>query len=143
MRWSLHPHFQQPELFDYVVANGIVPIGYSPLGSPSRPLRDRTPDDTVDMDDPVILQIAERRGITPGYGLYTVGDWTRADTNSVFGETFSIPRQSTCRCCGTAHRTTKCKRHCGNLIKTIRLIKGQVFLWKDGQTWEALWDIER
>jgi hypothetical protein len=22
-----------------------------------------------------------------------------------------------------------------------RLIKGHVFLWKDGQTWEALWDV--
>jgi alcohol dehydrogenase (NADP+) len=22
-----------------------------------------------------------------------------------------------------------------------RLIKGQVFLWKDGQTWEDLWDV--
>jgi len=21
------------------------------------------------------------------------------------------------------------------------LIKGQVFLWKDGQTWEDLWDV--
>jgi alcohol dehydrogenase (NADP+) len=24
--------------------------------------------------------------------------------------------------------------------RNCRLIKGQVFLWKDGQTWEALWD---
>jgi alcohol dehydrogenase (NADP+) len=31
---ELHPHFQQPELFDYVLRNGIVPIGYSPVGSP-------------------------------------------------------------------------------------------------------------
>ena len=23
-----------------------------------------------------------------------------------------------------------------------RLIKGQVFLWKDGQSWEALWDLD-
>ena len=34
---ELHPHFQQPELFDFVRANGIQPIGYSPIGSPSRP----------------------------------------------------------------------------------------------------------
>ena len=26
-------------------------------------------------------------------------------------------------------------RHC-------RLIKGQVFLWKQGQTWEDLWDLD-
>jgi hypothetical protein len=26
--------------------------------------------------------------------------------------------------------------------KKCRLIKGQVFLWKDGQSWEALWDLD-
>jgi alcohol dehydrogenase (NADP+) len=25
--------------------------------------------------------------------------------------------------------------------RNCRLIKGQVFLWKDGQTWEDLWDV--
>ncbi len=25
--------------------------------------------------------------------------------------------------------------------RNCRLIKGQVFLWKDGQTWEDLWDL--
>ena len=32
---ELHPHFQQPELFDFVRAEGIVPVGYSPIGSPA------------------------------------------------------------------------------------------------------------
>ena len=40
---ELHPHFQQPELFEYVARRGIHPVGYSPLGSPGRPPRDRTP----------------------------------------------------------------------------------------------------
>src|SRR5690606_16343573 len=53
---ELHPHFQQPELFDFVRANGIQPIGYSPIGSPARPERDRTADDTVDIEDPVIVR---------------------------------------------------------------------------------------
>jgi len=26
--------------------------------------------------------------------------------------------------------------------KNCRLIKGQVFLWKDDQSWEALWDLD-
>jgi alcohol dehydrogenase (NADP+) len=26
--------------------------------------------------------------------------------------------------------------------KNSRLIKGQVFLWKDNQTWEDLWDVK-
>src|SRR5260370_1327366 len=62
---ELHPHFQQPELFAYVRANGIEPIGYCPVGSPNRPERDRTPQDTVDIEDPVIVKIAERLGVHP------------------------------------------------------------------------------
>ena len=27
------------------------------------------------------------------------------------------------------------------LTVIARLIKGQVFLWKDGQSWEDLWDL--
>ena len=42
---ELHPHFQQPELFEHVRNSGIVPIGFSPIGSPARPERDRQPDD--------------------------------------------------------------------------------------------------
>jgi len=26
--------------------------------------------------------------------------------------------------------------------RNCRLIKGQVFLWKDNQTWEDLWDLD-
>jgi alcohol dehydrogenase (NADP+) len=62
---ELHPHFQQLELFDFVRANGIEPVGYSPLGSPNRPARDRTPEDTVDIEDPVIVRIANRLGVHP------------------------------------------------------------------------------
>src|SRR5206468_5636635 len=62
---ALHPHFQQPELFEFVRANGIEPIGYSPIGSSNRPDRDRTAEDTVDIEDPVIVRIAHRLGIHP------------------------------------------------------------------------------
>ena len=62
---ELHPHFQQPELFQFVLDNGIVPIGYSPIGSPRRPDRDRTEQDTVDIEDPVIVKIAKRLNVHP------------------------------------------------------------------------------
>lgn len=54
----LHPHFQQPESFDFVRGQGIEPIGFCPLGSPNRPQRDRTPEDTSPLEDPV----RDRRG---------------------------------------------------------------------------------
>src|SRR3954453_5801863 len=62
---EMHPHFQQTELFEYARAHGIEPIAYSPIGSPGRPERDRTPDDTVDVEDPVIVAIAQRLDIHP------------------------------------------------------------------------------
>ena len=55
---ELHPHFQQPDLFKFVVDNDIVPIGFCPIGSPNRPDRDKTETDTVDIEDPVIVKIA-------------------------------------------------------------------------------------
>ena len=36
---ELHPHFQQPELFRFCIDNDIVPVGFCPIGSPSRPER--------------------------------------------------------------------------------------------------------
>ena len=34
---ELHPHFQQPELFRFVLDNGIQPVGYCPIGSQGQP----------------------------------------------------------------------------------------------------------
>ena len=62
---ELHPHFQQPELFAYVRSRGIEPIGFCPIGSPARPVRDRAPGDSVDIEDPVLVAIAERHGVHP------------------------------------------------------------------------------
>jgi diketogulonate reductase-like aldo/keto reductase len=32
-------------------------------------------------------------------------------------------------------------REIGAIDRNCRLIKGQVFLWKEGQSWEDLWDV--
>jgi diketogulonate reductase-like aldo/keto reductase len=62
---ELHPHFQQPHFFAWLMDKGIQPIGYSPLGSPGRPDRDRTPDDTSPTEDPVVVGIAQRLNVHP------------------------------------------------------------------------------
>ncbi|MFW6308832.1 MAG: aldo/keto reductase, partial [bacterium] len=62
---ELHPHFQQPELFDFCLKNDIVPIGFSPIGSPNRPERDKVESDTVVIEDPVMVEIAEDHGVHP------------------------------------------------------------------------------
>ena len=136
---EMHPHFQQPELFQFVTQNGIIPIGYSPLGSPSRPERDRTPDDTVDIDDPVIVEIARRRGVHPAVVciLWAIG-------RGQVPIPFSVkPAQYIAALQAVAHDTLTADEMAAiaGIDKNNRLIKGHVFLWRDSQTWEDLWDI--
>jgi aryl-alcohol dehydrogenase-like predicted oxidoreductase len=90
---ELHPHFQQPALFDFVRRHGIEPIGYSPIGSPGRPGTrphprrhggDRRPGDRGDCS-------ATR--YPPGGRLYQVGGAARADADPLLGEAAQLSCQ--------------------------------------------------
>ncbi len=134
---ELHPHFQQPELFKFVVENGIQPIGYCPIGSPGRPERDRTPEDTAPTEDPVILSIAQRHGVNPASVCIK---WAvqRGQTPIPF----SVHHyRDNLEAAASDPLSEDEMRQIAQLDRNCRLIKGQVFLWKDGQTWEELWDL--
>jgi alcohol dehydrogenase (NADP+) len=136
---ELHPHFQQPELFAFVQAHGIQPIGYSPVGSPRRPERDRTADDTVDIDDPVIVAIADRLRVHPAVVCIR---W------AIQRGQIPIPQSA-----NRAHYLANLRaavspplsdadmQSIAGIDRNCRLIKGQVFLWKSDQSWEDLWDL--
>lgn len=134
---ELHPHFQQPELFRFVVEKGMEPIGYCPIGSPGRPERDRTPEDTAPIGDPVIVNIAQRHGIHPAVVCikwavqrgqtpipFSINNYA-ANLAGVVGDPLMDDEM----------------RQIAAIDRNCRLIKGQVFLRKDGQAWEDLWDI--
>lgn len=137
---ELHPHFQQPKLFDWVQKHGMVPIGFSPLGSPGRPERDRTADDSVDIEDPILVEIAQRQGVHPASICI---QWAiqrgqvpipfSASKKNLFANLHAavadpLPASDMAALAG--------------IDRNCRLIKGQVFLWKDGQSWEDLWDVD-
>jgi alcohol dehydrogenase (NADP+) len=135
-----HPCFQQPELFKFVVENGIVPIGFAPIGSPTRPDRDRTEGDAVDIEDPVIQAIAKRLGVHPATVCVK---W--AVQRGQVPIPFSIYRNeylSNLRSTVSEPLTDDEMRAVAGIDRNSRLIKGQVFLWKDGQSWEDLWDLD-
>ena len=135
---ELHPHFQQPELFQFVLDNGIQPVGYCPIGSPGRPERDRTPDDTTPTEDPVIVEIAQRHRIHPAVVCIK---W--AVQRGQIPIPFSIHHfRANLEGVVADPLTSEEMREIAALDRNCRLIKGQVFLWKEGQTWEALWDID-
>jgi alcohol dehydrogenase (NADP+) len=139
---ELHPHFQQAELFDFMVENDIQPIGFCPIGSPTRPDRDKTETDTVDIEDPVVRKIAERLGVHPAVVCIK---WAihRGHIPIPFS-VFPAEYQSNLRCALPDHLplTDEEVAELAAIDKNCRLIKGQVFLWKDGQTWEDLWDLD-
>ena len=135
---ELHPHFQQPELFRFVLEHGIQPVGYSPIGSPGRPERDRTPADTAPTEDAVIVKIARRLGVDPAVVCI---QW--AITRGQIPIPFSTRRSNylaNLQGAAAPPLTAAEMREIAAIDRNCRLIKGQVFLWKDGQSWEDLWD---
>jgi alcohol dehydrogenase (NADP+) len=137
---ELHPHFQQPELFRYVVEAGMLPIAFSPLGSPGRPDRDRSSDDTVDLADPVIIDIARRHDLHPA-NVSIKWAIQRGQVPIPFSVT---PRNYTSNLlCTIGPRLTDDEMQAiEGIDRNCRLIKGQVFLWKPNQDWRDLWDID-
>ena len=137
---ELHPHFQQPELLGYLGERRIQPIGFCPLGSPARPERDTTPDDTEPMSDPVVTGIAADHGVHPSAVCLR---WAvqRGHIPIPFstdpGHQLANLRAVT-ELALAEHEMTQLM----GIDRRCRLIKGQVFLWREGQSWEDLWDVD-
>jgi diketogulonate reductase-like aldo/keto reductase len=137
---ELHPHFQQAKLFDFVRSKGIAPVGYSPLGSPARPERDRTSADTVDLEDPVIVKIAKHHKI---HAAAVCIRWAvqRGQTPIPFS-TKPANILANLQAAVAPLLTSEEMAEIASIDRNCRLIKGQVFLWRDGQSWEDLWDVD-
>ncbi|MDR1262978.1 MAG: aldo/keto reductase [Oscillospiraceae bacterium] len=137
---EMHPSFQQKELFDYCVACGIQPVGYSPIGSPSRPARDRAPEDVVDCEMPELVSIAKAHNVHPALVClkWQVGRGSIPIPFSVKPEQY----EANLRAATTDPLTEDEMRVMSTLDRGCRLIKGQVFLWPGANGWEDLWDLD-
>jgi len=137
---ELHPCFQQPDLFDYCITRGIQPIGFCPIGSPTRPDRDKTNQDIADIQVAEIVEIARSHHVHPAVICLK---W--AAQRGQIPIPFSIYEQEyliNLRCV-TEDPLSEEEM---NIIKTVdrncRLIKGHVFLWEGAKGWEDLWDLD-
>jgi alcohol dehydrogenase (NADP+) len=136
---ELHPHFQQPELFKFVRDNGVEAIAYCPIGSPNRPERDRTPEDTNPLEEPIIVDIAKRLNVHPA-SVCMKWAMQRGQTPipmSTNPKNYLANLQTVI----SEPLTDKDMKAIESIDKNNRLIKGQVFLWKENQDWQDLWDI--
>jgi len=135
---ELHPHFQQPELKKFMEDNGIAVIGFCPIGSPNRPERDKTPEDTVPIEDPVIVDIAARHGVHPAIICIK---W--AVQNGQIPIPFSVKPakfMSNLRAAVEDPLTAEEMAAIKKIDRNCRFIKGQVFMWKTARSWHDLWD---
>ncbi|MGI5900736.1 MAG: aldo/keto reductase [Christensenellales bacterium] len=137
---ELHPCFQQGELYQFCVDHGIQPIGYSPIGSPRRPERDRTPEDIVDIEEAAVVEIAEAHGIHPALVCLK---W--ASQRGQVPIPFSTNRKnylSNLRSITEDPLSREEMERMRSVERNCRLIKGQVFLWEGAGSWLDLWDID-
>ena len=137
---ELHPCFQQPELYDYCVERGIQPIGFCPIGSPTRPDRDKTPDDIADIQVPELVEIAKAHSVHPAVICLK---W--AVQRGQIPIPFSIYENeyvSNLKCTTEDPLSDEEMAVLKSIDKNCRLIKGQVFLWKGAKGWEDLWDLD-
>jgi len=135
---ELHPCFQQQALFDYVIAHNIQPIGFCPIGSPTRPQRDMTPDDVADIEVPEVVEVAKAHRIHPAVVCLK---W--AVQRGQIPIPFSVHENeyvSNLRCTTEDPLTDAEMDSLRNAERECRLIKGQVFLWPSASDWHDLWD---
>lgn len=137
---ELHPCFQQPELYKFCKDNGIEVIGFCPIGSPTRPDRDKTDDDIADIEEPTVVKIAKAHNVHPAVICVKWG--------VQHGHTpipFSIHENEYYSNLLSAIEdplTDEEMKELEEADKNCRLIKGQVFLWEGAKGWEDLWDLD-
>ena len=135
---ELHPCFQQPELFDYARKHHILPIGYCPIGSPSRPERDRTSGDVADMELPAVVKAAKAHKVHPAViCLKCAGQRGQVPIPFSVKESQYI---SNLKCTTCDPLTDEEMEEIRQEDRNCRLVKGQVFLWEGAKGWEDLWD---
>ena len=133
---ELHPCFQQQELFDYLVAHEIQPVGFMPLGSPRRPERDIVATDIEDMKMPELVAIAKAHNCHPATICLK---W--AIQRGQLPIPFSVHNyEGNLECTVTEPLTDEEMATIATLERDNRLVKGQVFLWPGANDWHDLWD---
>ena len=140
LEMELHPSFQQQELFDYAVAHDILPIGYCPIGSPSRPERDRTEEDVADTELPSVAAAAKAHQVHPAVICLK---WAVQRGQVPIPFSVKEPQyQSNLSNVTEDPLTEEEMEAIRQDDKGCRLVKGQVFLWEGANDWEDLWDVD-
>ncbi len=137
---ELHPSFQQPELYKYIVEHNIQPIGFCPIGSPKRPDRDVCEGDVVDTTLPGVMAAAKAHNVHPAIICLK---WSAQ--HGAIPIPFSVTEShyvDNLKCVTEDPLTEAEMAAIAADDRDCRLVKGQVFLWPGANDWRDLWDLD-
>ena len=140
LEMELHPAFQQPALFEYCLLKGIQPIGFSPIGAPTRPDSSKTSEDISVIEMPEIVEIAKAHKVHPATICLK---W--AVQRGQIPIPFSVSENeyvSNLRSIEGPSLTAEEMAQIEAADKGCRLIKGQEIIWEGAEDWRELWDGE-
>ncbi len=137
---ELHPSFQQEALFNYLNEKEIAAIGFCPIGSPTRPDRDKTADDVVDIQMPEVVEIAKAHNVHPA--VICLKWQVQRGSIPIPFSVYEAEYLSNLKCTTEDPLTEAEMDTLSKIDKDCRLIKGQVFLWEGANDWQDLWDID-
>eukprot|EP01084_Bolivina_argentea_P105350 188633_1 len=136
---EMHPYLQQDNILQYCENEDIIVTACMPLGSPERPARFRREDDPVLMGDPELNKIAQEIGKSVAQVIIrwhlqrgvvcipkATEEWMIQENFDTLN--FQLSQQH--------------MERIDALDKHFRFARGEVFRWKEDQTWEELFDYE-
>lgn len=137
LEMECHPSFQQQDLFDHAISHNIIPIGFCPIGSPSRPERDRCDTDVADTELEEVVNVAKNHNI---HQALVCIKWAVQRGMCTIPFSVKEPQYISNIKCTTEDPLTEVEMDLlKNAERNCRLVKGQVFLWPGATDWEDLW----
>lgn len=137
---EMNPAFQQPKLFEYCIRHDILPVAFSPMGSPCRPKRDTEEGDVVTFEMDELREIARAHHCHPAE-ICVKWAVQRGHVPIPFS-VYPAEYAGNLRCATEDFLTEAEMETLRKADRNARLIKGKVFLWEGAESWRDIWDGE-
>ncbi len=132
-----HPYFQQEDMLSFCKEHGIHVTAYSPLGSSDRPDKFKTENEPRVLQDPVVLEIAASKNVTPGQVLIS---WALHRGTAVIPKSVNPGRIAQNFDAQTVELSESDMNNIASLNKNHRYLSGEHWLYEGSSyTLESIW----
>ncbi len=132
-----HPYFQQEDMLSFCKEHGIHVTAYSPLGSSDRPDKFKTENEPRVLQDPVVLEIAASKNVTPGQVLIS---WALHRGTAVIPKSVNPGRIAQNFEAQTVELSESDMNNIASLNKNHRYLSGEHWLYEGSSyTLESIW----